>query len=240
MSRPSRLLEAGSLGRLAAEFMIIVVGVLTALGADAWWTEREERIEYEEAVATILATVDANLASLAGQRVLLSDRIDTMEVAIEWIRSPESASRQQLELTTTAFFGVPHVIVLDGGLEATRETAVWSRLPPGARTLLARIPQVAALDVGDEAYLRESYVRLGEIVEEYGGWQGLLPRDFVRDEIDLDFRSSPGDLDGLIRDDRFEHIGIGALFLTANAIARLDAVVIELEELREILEAELR
>ena len=45
------------LGRLAAEFVVIVVGVLVALGADAWMDERAEL----EAEAQFLAEVHADL-----------------------------------------------------------------------------------------------------------------------------------------------------------------------------------
>ncbi len=55
MSRPSRILSAPGLGRALAEIAIIVVGVLIALGADAWWSDRKEAQLTEEFRTALVA-----------------------------------------------------------------------------------------------------------------------------------------------------------------------------------------
>lgn len=62
MTRPSRILSAGSVGRGLAEIAIIVAGVLIALAADAW---RESRAEDRMAVEYRSALVDDLVADSA-------------------------------------------------------------------------------------------------------------------------------------------------------------------------------
>ncbi|MEJ2540475.1 MAG: hypothetical protein P8188_10965 [Gemmatimonadota bacterium] len=239
MSRPSRILSAPTLGRALAEVAVIVAGVLIALGADAWWTERQEDASYEAAVAALITNVEENLAGLEGERERLSRIIAERTEMILAIRSPESASQEMLDSASIAFFQGPEFLLLDGSLEAVRETAVWSRLPATARTLMARIPKLAELDLADAAAVDLTTTQLSDLLQEYGGWQGLLPREFARDGVDLVFRTQEGDLEGMIRDDRFEHLAIGSVFLAVNAVDRIGEVVQALGELRDILRAEL-
>lgn len=49
-------------GRLAAEFVVIVIGVLVALGADAWWSQQGDRDEERAGLQLILADLEADTA----------------------------------------------------------------------------------------------------------------------------------------------------------------------------------
>ena len=66
MTRPTRILAADSLGRFLLEFLVIVVGVLTALGADAWWTERQEREDEERILRVVLEDLRLDSAAISG------------------------------------------------------------------------------------------------------------------------------------------------------------------------------
>ena len=237
--KTSRILSADSFGRALAEIGIIVVGVLIALGADAWWTEREALDQYQTAVSALITDLDENLQRLADRGAELRSEIGLHSDRIEVIRSPASYSRDEMEEAVFGLYLYSEFDLLDGSLAATHETGVWSRLPRDARTLLSRIPVTARMQQIDVSALEEASVGLTRLFEEYGGWQGLLPADFDRQNMDLSFRAEDGDLDGLIRDSRFEHHALSLVFVALNSLDRIDLVVAELEELRAILQAEL-
>jgi hypothetical protein len=55
--------------RKAAEFVVIVVGILVALAGDAWWDSRVERREEREAIASLEVEFAASLSDLeSGER----------------------------------------------------------------------------------------------------------------------------------------------------------------------------
>jgi len=62
-------------GKLAAEFLVIVAGVLVALIAESWWSEREDRQFERELVADMALEFEANVSILeedmAGNRALV-------------------------------------------------------------------------------------------------------------------------------------------------------------------------
>jgi hypothetical protein len=237
--KPSRLLDRSSLSRLAAEFVVIVMGVLTALTADAWWQELQENRQYEEAVAALITDIDENLEGLAAQRATLEQSAEDQAAALGVIRSPESHAEDELEEVIVTLFPSPVFILLDGSLEAVRETGVWSRLPREARTLVSWIPQLTAPDLADQVAIETTSIRVNDLIVEYGGFQGLLPANLGREDVGVPVRSGEGDLDGLIRDPRLEHIVLSWTFLIGNGKSRLDDVVEELEALRTVLTAEL-
>ena len=53
--------ESTRFGRLAAEFAVIVVGVFIAVGAESWWSEREERRYERELREDMVTEFQANL-----------------------------------------------------------------------------------------------------------------------------------------------------------------------------------
>lgn len=87
MASPSRIFSAPSVGRALAEIGIIVAGVLIALGADAWWTNREQaelREEYRAAMIDDLAADSSWYAYLIDSGWLPdgADAIDSLNVAL--------------------------------------------------------------------------------------------------------------------------------------------------------------
>lgn len=84
------------LGRLAAEFSVIVVGVLVALVLESWWSEREERRFEAELRDDMVAEFEANLLILAADmaandtiRALSQEVVDLSDPAL--LAMPESA-----------------------------------------------------------------------------------------------------------------------------------------------------
>ena len=96
MTRPSRILSAPTLGRALAEIAIIVAGVLIALGADAWWTEREERETLQNYVARIADDVDADLRTLERGSEREGERMETADRLIERMKSPTEPPRDSI------------------------------------------------------------------------------------------------------------------------------------------------
>ena len=56
--------DRGRLGQLAAEFLVIVIGVFVALAAESWWSEREERQFERELLRDMVAEFEQNIRIL--------------------------------------------------------------------------------------------------------------------------------------------------------------------------------
>ena len=56
--------ETGRFGRLAAEFVVIVVGVFVAVAAESWWSDREERQFERELREDMVTEFAQNIAIL--------------------------------------------------------------------------------------------------------------------------------------------------------------------------------
>jgi len=223
----SRILSASTLGRALAEIAIIVTGVLIALGADAWWTERQERRDYQTAVAGLLGDVDGNLAHTDQVRAELSEMFDLRTRALETLIDPGVTTPDTVVLAVVSFFNNPEFALLEGGLEAVRTTDIWSRLPNSARTGITLLPSRAAAPPDERAALEEATIRLLALMGEYGGFPGLEGQESERNALRM------------ARDERFLHYAYVQALLVRNSLDRLDTVVAELEALRSILEAEL-
>lgn len=64
MTRPSRLLAASSVGRAAAEFALIVTGILLALWIDGWVESRREAALERHYLGLLVRDLDATVAGL--------------------------------------------------------------------------------------------------------------------------------------------------------------------------------
>ena len=76
-------------GRLAAEFVVIVVGVLVALAADSWWQSRQDRAAEDRALRSLLADFEAASAALERQ-VAAVDSAAVAAEALLGLVSPEA------------------------------------------------------------------------------------------------------------------------------------------------------
>lgn len=127
MTRPSRLLSAQTLPRALAEVAIIVAGVLIALGADAWWTKREDESLRQEYILRLAQDVDADRSHLEitadreDGRTLLADRL------IEWMESPTEPPRDSLRRTING---------IRGGSIGPLRTGTWQDLSSTGRLSL--------------------------------------------------------------------------------------------------------
>ena len=76
--------------RLAAEFVVIVVGVLVALGVDAWTDERDAKVREVELLESLASDLRGSLATLEGDNAFTLDRVATLE----WfLRFPTDSAR---------------------------------------------------------------------------------------------------------------------------------------------------
>lgn len=51
------------IGRAAAEFSVVVVGVLVALALEGWWNDLQDRRSESEYIADLLRELDGNMAT---------------------------------------------------------------------------------------------------------------------------------------------------------------------------------
>jgi hypothetical protein len=86
-------MEGSRIGRLAAEFTVIVIGVLVALVLESWWSEREERRFESEIRADLVDEFRQNLDILASDQEA-NARMQTKADAV-------------LEATDTELFAIP-------------------------------------------------------------------------------------------------------------------------------------
>ena len=85
------------IGRLLAEFLVVVIGVLVALGVDEWrgtLTERSEESLYYERLAEDFAADIANWEQLIQ---LLTPKDDALARVQEWMLEPSLSDRDRLQ-----------------------------------------------------------------------------------------------------------------------------------------------
>jgi len=89
--------RSARLGRLAGEFTVIVVGVLVALVAESWWSERDERRYEAELRADMLEEFRTNL------EIVIADLEENAVVAAVLTRFADMGDAELLAQPDSAF-----------------------------------------------------------------------------------------------------------------------------------------
>lgn len=149
----SRILSAPTLGRALAEVAIIVVGVLIALGADAWWTEREERSGAAEYLDRFAVDLDADREMLLWTARSEERRSEATDALVEWMGRAAPPARDSLRALVNR--------IREGNLDPVR-TGTWTDLV-----------NTGGLALIEDRALREQIVRYHQVVEpNYRYWAG--------------------------------------------------------------------
>lgn len=134
-------------GRLAVEFSIIVAGVLVALIAESWWSEREDRQFERDLIEDMAVEFKVNISILdddmAANRVLLDRMAGLLAMPTETVlalsdKEFESILFVPVSLAVVSNFdpamGITQAIVQSGGLPTIKDRSLrlhmanWSAL----------------------------------------------------------------------------------------------------------------
>jgi hypothetical protein len=215
---------AFSWARKAAEFVVIVVSILVALGGDAWWDGRVERREEREAIAALEDEFTASLRDLESGSQRHQEIAAAIRRLLEWTGPrPDlpggdavAAALNDAIGTYTTYNdrrGVLDGVIASGGLRLIQNDSL--------RAMLAGWPAVVEDLTEDEVLAME--LRNGE----------LLPYVYAR--MPIDGSRFPRDFEALFADPYFERLLFWRLRQIEAGI--LPAYEFALSDLRAILEA---
>ena len=159
-------LRAGSAARLAAEFVVIVLGVLVALGADQWVANRADRATEHEYLERLLDDVVADRAENAFIVEMHGMSLEAADSLLVWMRADRIDDIPEARLLVTFGYAAEQ-------REPDYSRSAYQELIASGRIGLIRSPEVrAALAAYDRT------------INEYrGAWVGRVRGAFH------DFRS---------------------------------------------------
>ena len=90
------------------ETLIVVLGVFLGLQLGNWDDTRQQRTIYEQSLDRALAEVQVNLSNIERSRVVIDERLPTIQAAIEVLRScqtsPEARASHNVAFLNTSIF----------------------------------------------------------------------------------------------------------------------------------------
>ena len=185
MSRLRRLLEPVNWKYAVGEVSLIVVGVLIALGVDAWWERREERVTERAYVQQLLADARENQrrieAAIHEDSLIRQTQREWLEVLMDsGPLPPEDSLKRWFEMKR--FWEAADPRLLSGTYDALRETGDL-QLVRDDSLRFGLIAYHAALEAARERMqlAREDHTRRTEAVMRH-----ILPR-FPRGPLDVGF-----------------------------------------------------
>lgn len=197
----------GTLRDTIFEFVIIVIGVLVALGVDAWWQEREDRAKLQSHLLALVTEIDANLDSLKTIRDgVIPSKLTALEQVIQTL------SQQQLpEIDADAFFATlawsakkPQLWFIRNNYDAAISAGGFRHLDDrGLETQLSDVLNAPDILLAPVAAARGDYARL---VNE------LIPADLQSDistmksYVRRDFEAAPRVADPLTPNDALARV----------------------------------
>jgi len=163
--------------RLAGEFGVIVVGVLVALAIDAWWSERQERVDERQAVQLLRAEFQSNAARL--DTVASQDR-EALEAGYALLALMDEAGQgREVYLPPRLLYDLVEVWTYDpinGGLNSLIASGRLGILEDDAlRVALAGWPDIVAdLRENEEEEWSNTYTVLNPFFMDLGVWEDVL------------------------------------------------------------------
>ena len=209
--------DAHPLGRLAAEFAVIVVGVLVALAAQGWWENRQ----VDEDRARALRAIAIDLELLSEDLATSKRRVDTTTTSIRWILG----SGPDIEVASDALYSLRTQYALweiagaDVGLPTYEElqgSGRLSLLPDEIRGDLARLDDVIrSLDSIDDDNFQYQIRNLDPWLLDNAPLRSILDYD---QELGREFeRFAPG----VLQSRRVENMLLAKLELLRNLSSSL-------------------
>ena len=219
--------------RLAAELVVIVLGVLVALWVDGWNVSRTERGEEHE----ILLQLSDDMAEHREQFAWISEALDTKEKALRTVEAGLRAPGRVAD--TTAFLGEVVRGANLGWAQPRMDRSTFDELLGSGRMRLIRDPQLrraltSYFALEQEAERRaaprrgpypETAYALIPLAASYGLAEGIDTRDVFRRVADSDLRhqvTSELNLTLFMRD-RFTELYEAAEALHTDLVAALEA-----------------
>lgn len=194
--------------RMLAEAVLIVASILFAFGIDAWWNERQERIEETEILLGLKQEFALSRATLVRQLAYNSDGLDAMEALLaatdrdSW-KSDELTVDEALGLligppTTDLGSGVLDALVSAGRIQVLSNTEL--------RIKLAAWEGVFE-EVRDDEIIGRNFV-FDRVIPYLIRWGVPLTRafDYVRIQSRMSIEDDPVALSRLLADPEFQTI----------------------------------
>lgn len=83
---------------VALDFLIVVLGVFIGVQIGNWNDTRQQRTIYEQSLDRALAEVQVNLSNIERSRVVIDERLPTIQAAIEVLRSCQTSPEARASL----------------------------------------------------------------------------------------------------------------------------------------------
>ena len=139
MTRPSRVLSAPTLGRALAEIAIIVAGVLIALGADAWWTERQDDERGRAYLARIAEDLRDDQAMFLRTAEEDAERMVAADAYLRWVEHDDDIPADSVRRM---------ILLTQAGMLYPLRAATWKDLASSGGLPLIEDPEVRNLLLG--------------------------------------------------------------------------------------------
>lgn len=80
-----------TLEQMAAEFLVVVAGILAALGVDDWRDARQQAQVSDEHLSDIAAEIRANLRTIEKVQSGLQGKFTSLEIVLKFLREPDAS-----------------------------------------------------------------------------------------------------------------------------------------------------
>lgn len=217
--------------RLVAEFSVIVVGVLVALAIEAGWSERQERIDEQDAIQMLRVEFQSNAARLD---TVAAQHREGLEAGYALLGLMDEAEQGRApDLPAPLLFDLVEVWTYDpinGGLNSLIASGRLGILENEAlRAALAGWPDIVAdLRENEEEEWANTYQVLNPFFMDLGVWEDVLLASGRLRRIEPEPGSA--DISPLLRNPRFrQHV--------ANRVMNLHNLLDEVVTVEEAIEA---
>lgn len=236
--RPARVVS-----RLAAEFVVVVVGVFVALWADSCSERRSELRSRAELLGSLASELRTNVAVLdsaatrADGLVEGMRRLMAMHDGIESV--PGADSLEVLLGAATSFWRADQQGLGFGvydGMVATGAARLLPRREIGER--LARHRRSLVNGQGDEDLAERALEHVIDVLREHGGVLAFMPGRHL-DRRGIADRDRPRNLSGLLADPAFADALYTRIVYESNIVAFYRRQIGELEATLRLIDAEL-
>ncbi len=101
--------------RISVEAAAIVASILLAFAIDAWWKDRQDRIDEQEILAGLKSEFVANLDTLTRHLAYVQRDVQTLESMVSLIENSQSRNENSIVLETVAEMMTPATTDLGNG-----------------------------------------------------------------------------------------------------------------------------
>lgn len=231
-------------GRILAEGVVILVSILLALAADAWWDGRQTKKAEVGALERLSEEFRGSATQLQEKWQAHLDVRAAAEALFEFcggesrgVPAPDSMYELLIDLVASPTYdpanGALNSLITSGRLEIISNDSL--------RVALAGWPSlVADLNEDEEAGWRDVDLRLLPYLDDHIAWRSLDRRSTVPDWVPSRGSDFPSGWDGIFRDRLFENL-VDLRRSRARYISQtIDSVEAELSLIRRLLDQELR